>query len=262
MTDNTLISYYKAQYEDTTPLKDNEIVGLLEGIKNQDEDAKNRLIGANIRLIVSIASKFSKPSDDLIHEGILGLFAAADVFDPTKDTKFSTAAYMYIQHNMVEFMSNFSNAVRIPSRKYSIMKQIDEAQNQAVEELNRALTVDELATLLEKSPKLIVSILEEMKLRQFNDLIPETITQTDMHPNDIFKTDKIARLNEALSQLSPRDEYVLRFKYGIGEDNFKPRSDEEIAAIFQISPKSVLPIEKSALKRLKDYPEIIEMLQG
>lgn len=48
MTDNTLISYYKAQYEDTTPLKDNEIVGLLEGIKNQDEDAKNRLIGANI----------------------------------------------------------------------------------------------------------------------------------------------------------------------------------------------------------------------
>ncbi|WP_207640713.1 hypothetical protein [Weissella ceti] len=88
------------------------------------------------------------------------------------------------------------------------------------------------------------------------DLILEMVETNDMQPNAGLEADKHERLNVILDQLSPRDEYVLRFKYWIGDKN-PIRTDEELATMFQISATSIVPIEERSLKQLKHYPEII-----
>lgn len=255
-TDAQLLKYYSDKFPDDSPVSLKEMEILLPKIKNNDDDAKNRVIGANIGLIVNLATtKFTTiPLDDLIQEGILGVFDALDKYDLDKRTKFSTFAYPYINHRISEYKAAFSGAVNIPSRHRKLISRIIKLRTEA----DRELSVEELASMLHLQPRTVVTLIEEMHLLKGSQYTNSDDPRVLMCFEQDERIDTNSGLDAILSSLTPKEEYVIRFRFGIGTGKgmTKIRSFKEIASIFQVSDQQARIILDNALKKVGDLPEI------
>jgi RNA polymerase primary sigma factor len=229
----------------------------------ETQRAKNELIQANLRLVVSIAKRYSNRGLsflDLIQEGNLGLMQALTKFDYEKGYKFSTYASWWIRAAILRAFAEKSRTIRIPNYLFEIKGKLMKSFKALMKKLGREPTslelskdsgiplhdVEKVLNLTEEPISLDMSIGEEDSTLE--DLIAD---EKSPSPSEtLLEKDLVEHIRKLLSGLSPREEKILRLRFGIGEDG--EYTLEEIGKQFGLSRERIRQIEAKAIERLRD----------
>ena len=238
---------------------------LAKRIAEGDEDAKQDLIQANLRLVIAIAKRYAgrgMPFLDLIQEGNMGLIKAVDKFDYTKGFKFSTYATWWIRQAIARAIADQARTIRIPVHMVETIYKITRAQRQLVQELGREPTAEEISERLEGA-------LSADRIREIQRINQEPVSletpigeEDDSHLGDFLEDKEVETPNEyttksllkdelyeVMSDLTEREQKVLKLRYGL-EDNH-PRTLEEVGKEFNVTRERIRQIEAKAIKKLR-----------
>ena len=242
--------------------KDEEIV-LAARIKRGDEQARQKLIKSNLRLVVKIAHDFKGlglPLLDLISEGNIGLMRAAEKFDPAKGAKFSSYSAWWIKQSMRRALSQKSRTIRVPVASAGKITKIRSARVQLGESLGRQPTDTEIAEHLDLTRRTVQGLkLADLKTfslhdpiqkgedGNFEDIIPDTGAAT---PDEIIEdNESIQSLRRLIHRLDERERTILVMRYGL--DGNRPKTLEEVSKTIGRTRERVRQIQMQALKKLR-----------
>ena len=236
---------------------------IAEGDENEAKMAKDELIEANLRLVVSIAKRHVGKGMyflDLIQEGNLGLIKAVEKFDYRKGYKFSTYATWWIRQAITRAIADQARTIRIPVHMVETIHKVSRAARELLQNFGREPTTDEIAAHLEMTPE---KVREIMKIAQDPVSLETPIgEEEDSHLVDFVEdsdspapsdTASYSLLREqlcnVLKTLTPREEEVIKLRFGL-EDG-RPRTLEEVGKQFQITRERIRQIEAKALRKLR-----------
>ncbi len=260
--------YYKniSKYKLLTPKEELE---LAKRIKAGDEEAKERFIAANARLVIAMAKKFLNsniPFQDLIQEGNAGLIHAAEKFDYTKGLKFSTYATWWIKQAMLKAINEQNRNIRIPAHVIEVLNKVNKTKNLLIQELGREPTSEEIfeklnkriplekidaCLLLSKDTISLETSLGDDSGTELGDVVPD---KREISPLDFaISSEQKEIVDEALKQLDEREEKILRLRYGF--DDGVERTLSEIGKMYNLSRERIRQIETKALFKLRKILE-------
>ncbi|MDY6062435.1 MAG: RNA polymerase sigma factor RpoD [Erysipelotrichaceae bacterium] len=261
---NDPVKMYLKEIGAVNLLKADEEVKIAKLIEEGDEEARNVLIQSNLRLVVSIAKKYTGRGMlflDLIQEGNMGLIKAVEKFDYRKGFKFSTYATWWIRQAITRAIADQARTIRIPVHMVETINKMNRIQKELVQELGRDPNAEEIANRMGN--------LTPEKVRDIQKIALDPVSletpigeEDDSHLGD-FLEDKDAQspeqyanaqllkseINQVLKSLTEREEKVLRLRFGL-EDG-KTRTLEEVGREFNVTRERIRQIEAKALRKLK-----------
>lgn len=258
---------YLREINETALLTALEEQQLAYAIGNGDLEARDRMVRANLRLVVNIARGYTGKGlglQDLIEEGNLGLLRAVEGFDPEMGTRFSTYASYWIKQSIKRALINSAKAIRIPAYMVELLSKWRRASTRLSDELGRTPTPEEIARVL-GLPRKKLPIIKKAIL--IYNLTPQT-DQTDIGwslgemimdersrspDEEMLENDNLSFVMEQLNLMDPRESAVLRMRFGLGQ--YEPQTLKEIGETLGLTRERVRQIETEALNRLADSLE-------
>lgn len=243
-----------------------EEIALAKRIENGDESACDELVQANMRLVVSVASKYqgrNVPLEDLIQEGNIGVMRAAKKFDYRKGFKFSTYAIWWIKQAIRRTLDNCSRSIRLPSYIVAKVNRFDSTYARLCQEFQREPKIGELAEALELTESQVKEILalnsdtismetplsDEKTAATLGDLVEDTSENPEAGPiADMIEQDLVEQL---LGKLSAREQQVLSMRYGLEGGN--ERTLREIGEKLNVTRERIRQLEIEAIHRLRRF---------
>jgi RNA polymerase primary sigma factor len=232
-----------------------------------DQDAKDQLISHNLRLVVNIAKRYSHANMhflDLIQEGNKGLIKAVEKFDYTKGYKFSTYATWWIRQSITRAIADQARTIRIPVHMVETINKISRTQRRLTQEMGREATPEEISAELNVNGDLPPARIREIQQLAMEPVSLETPIgeENDSHLGDFVEDKEVEspseftrtsmlhdELYEVMQDLTPKEERVLRLRYGLDDD--RPRTLEEVGKEFNVTRERIRQIEAKAIRKLR-----------
>ncbi len=263
LSDNDTMKLYMqniGQYDLVTP---QEEVELAARIANGEQEARQKLIRSNLRLVVKIAHDFKGlglPLLDLISEGNIGLMRAVEKFDPSKGAKLSSYAAWWIKQSMRRALANQARTIRIPVQSASKISKIQAARTKLAESLGRDPTDPEIAKEVNLTERTVTGLrlgktttislhdpIQHGEDGEFRDIIPDDKT---VSPDEIVQDEEtLKHMLELIDHLDDREQAILNLRFGLNGE--RPRTLEEVSQTIGRTRERVRQIQNQALEKLR-----------
>lgn len=263
------VSYFKDASKNK-PLSPEEEVELAIKIQQGDIQARNKLVEANLRFVISVAKQYRNQGlsfPDLINEGNIGLIKAAQLFDPTKGFKFISYAVWWIRQSIITAIANTSKNIRMPLNKVMSLNKINRVISNFEQKELRKPTIEEISKELNMEEDNILEILAASeKSTSFDSSVLENdnCSLLDVIPNDSITDENLTKdstsieVREILNTLGTKERDIIKMVFGI---ECQEMSLEEIASKFGQSRERIRQIKELAIRKLKSHKnELIELI--